>query len=179
MVVGVEVDPEVVSDGHLCLPEQLQLPFDADTHYIDMANMQDIDCILDQPYFNHYDYEHQHQQYLYEELPKPKQQHQLPYERKPLNLTTNKTTRAFRGRSDQPLNDDSDDDMVEGGPQSENGHNRRSFSPNVKHFLIRWLHRYSDNPYPSARIKNRLAAKCGLSVAQVEVIRLLTIGFFY
>lgn len=72
-------------------------------------------------------------------------------------------------KPDKPLIDDSDSDEVD-GPIVETGHdcNRRAFSPAIKQFLMRWLHRYKDNPYPSARLKARLAEKTGLQINQVE-----------
>jgi Homeobox KN domain len=33
---------------------------------------------------------------------------------------------------------------------------------------MRWLNKYRENPYPSPRIKKRMADVCGLTVKQVE-----------
>jgi hypothetical protein len=64
--------------------------------------------------------------------------------------------------------DESDSDTVDDLLQDTDSSKRRSFSPNIKQFLMRWLLRYKDNPYPSPRIKSRLAEKTGLQVKQVE-----------
>jgi Homeobox KN domain len=65
--------------------------------------------------------------------------------------------------------DNSDSDTVDGPTSQTAGDNkRRTFTPAVKQYLVRWLLRYKENPYPSPRIKQRLANHTGLSVSQIE-----------
>lgn len=74
-------------------------------------------------------------------------------------------------RTEKIVVDESDSDTVEFGMHvnlMQTDGNKRSHSTEVKQFLIRWLLRYKDNPYPSQRIKNRLSRVCGLSVTQIE-----------
>jgi hypothetical protein len=81
------------------------------------------------------------------------------------------STNAYKKRYEKPMVDQSDSDCLEGPiePFSQNSKKlRRTFNPLVKQYLIRWLLRYSENPYPSPRIKNRLAENTGLSVNQIE-----------
>lgn len=46
--------------------------------------------------------------------------------------------------------------------------NSKDHSLVVKNFLLRWLFRHKENPYPSLRLKKKLADICSLSVKQVE-----------
>jgi Homeobox KN domain len=69
-----------------------------------------------------------------------------------------------------PLVDESDSDVVDDldDPLQPECAKRKSFSPAVKRFLIRWLLRHQTNPYPTQRLKSRLADKTGLAINQVE-----------
>jgi hypothetical protein len=69
------------------------------------------------------------------------------------------------------LIDDSDSDYVrEEIYQDElsRDRKRRGFPIPIKEYLVRWLLRHKDNPYPSIRIKEKLARNTGLSLNQVE-----------
>jgi hypothetical protein len=109
------------------------------------------------------------QEYEYESLPLRAISPAIDFDPSP---TRQKVT--VRKRTLMKLNDDSDSDVVNGPievevPEPDKSKKvKRSFNPPVKEFLIRWLKRYSDNPYPSPRVKTCLAAKTGLTVNQIE-----------
>lgn len=101
------------------------------------------------------------------------QLHNIP----PIESVLQRPKVTMRKRTMLKLMDESDSDIVEGPTEkhgstaiasSDKSKKRRSFNPAVKEFLIRWLKRYKDNPYPSPRIKTRLAQKTGLTVNQIE-----------
>jgi hypothetical protein len=123
----------------------------------DSINPSAVDEMLSQPYyasFNPYDQPYQ------VDLP------ELEYISPDLIVAPSKR-KHYKGRADR-LNDQSDDDEVEGG-RAATFSERRSYPPCVKQYLIRWLHRYNDNPYPSLRIKTKLAENTSLTLTQIEV----------
>jgi hypothetical protein len=68
--------------------------------------------------------------------------------------------------NDRDLMDISDGDVVSSLELVPRHGKEHSFA--TKEFLIRWLFRYRNNPYPSIRIKQKLATKSNLTVKQIE-----------
>lgn len=77
-------------------------------------------------------------------------------------------------KREKAMVDESDSDCVDGPinvaitSDGTSNKTRRTFSPAVKQYLVRWLLRYRENPYPSPRIKAKLAKNTNLSINQIE-----------
>jgi hypothetical protein len=75
--------------------------------------------------------------------------------------------RKVRYNNPTDLIDQSDSDFLE-NVDHRGQKNGREYASSIRDFLIRWVIRYRDNPYPSLRIKKKMAFTCGLVVKQVE-----------